>query len=85
MISASNAFEKTSAAKGSRTLTVQECAEILHKCSNTVRKLMRKSIQNKKDGCPSPDDFPCAQIEEHGKYTIYETNFVEWGKRKGFF
>lgn len=85
MISATNAFEKTEAAKSSRTITVSECAAALHKCENTIRKLMRKSVQNKRDGKPSPDDFPCAQIEEHGKYTIYETHFVEWGKKKGFF
>lgn len=76
-------FELTEGIRQSRRLTLEQCAEILHFCYNTVVKLAKEAVANRENGTSTKDDFPCSQLRPHSPYIVYENNVVEWGKRKG--
>jgi len=65
------------------TMTIDDCAVLLHKHRNTILKWARASVENKRNGTNDPDDFPAFQNEPHSPYTIFFSDLKIWCNRKG--
>lgn len=65
------------------TMTIDDCADLLHKHRNTILKWAKKTMNNKAEGVSDPDDFPVMQSEPHSPYIIFFSDLKIWCNRKG--
>lgn len=64
-------------------MTIDECAALLGRHRNTILKMARKTMENKRNGINDPEDFPAMQNEPHSPYTIFFNDLKIWCNRKG--
>lgn len=73
----------TSQFEHGNTMTIDECAKLLGKHRNTILRMARKTLENKRNGICDADDFPAMQSEPHSPYTIFFSDLKIWCNRKG--
>lgn len=64
-------------------MTIEQCAKLLGKHRNTIVKMAKASVENKRNGISDPDDFPAMQTSPHSPYTIFFSDLKIWCNRKG--
>lgn len=64
-------------------MTIEQCAKLLGKHRNTISKLARASVENKRNGMNDPNDFPAMQTEPHSPYIIFFNDLKIWFNRMG--